>query len=64
MTHKYANSTWGNQCRNIGQAEDGRTEAQPQDNILFNCPTCDEEYNLPETTTVCPICGGKLQPLL
>lgn len=36
---------------------------RPSAYILFNCPTCDEEYTLPEDTIVCPVCGDRLQGL-
>lgn len=34
-----------------------------QDYRLCYCPTCDEEYSLPEEVTDCVVCGEELEKL-
>ena len=33
---------------------------ETEDLTFVYCPTCDEEYELPEMMTECPICGKSL----
>lgn len=35
-----------------------RPEDMP-DTVLFLCDNCDEEYQVPESTRHCPICGKR-----
>lgn len=34
---------------------------QEWDKVLRYCPHCDEEYELPENLSKCPICGKKVE---
>ena len=31
------------------------------DNVIKSCLNCDEEFDLPESVTNCPICGEALE---